>query len=268
MTVVLIDERRLERECFERTISLSDPHTTVIALSKVDDWLELIEKSEPPDAVLYSTLGRHVSEKKVADEIALLEKACRPVPVIVLSTFEDSSEMVAALDCGARGYIPASLGIDATLTAVRLSIQGAVFMTADSIKTMNFSAGSKTSPDSAVNQVSPGASVDCFTTRQAAVADRLRRGKPNKIIAYELNMCESTVKVHIRNIMKKLRVSNRTEAGYKLNSMISDVERSAALGDNVQRKTDSDDEQNGNGRAPLAKAAKSHSSSATVPAAG
>jgi DNA-binding NarL/FixJ family response regulator len=71
---------------------------------------------------------------------------------------------------------------------------------------------------------------DGFTARQAAVADRLRRGKPNKLIAYELNMCESTVKVHIRNIMKKLRASNRTEAGYKLNAMISDAERSAALG--------------------------------------
>ena len=45
---------------------------------------------------------------------------------------------------------------------------------------------------------------ELFTSRQAAVADALRRGKANKTIAYELNMCESTVKVHIRTIMKKL----------------------------------------------------------------
>jgi DNA-binding NarL/FixJ family response regulator len=36
----------------------------------------------------------------------------------------------------------------------------------------------------------------------------------NKLIAYELNMCESTVKVHIRNIMKKLNATNRTQVAY------------------------------------------------------
>ncbi|MGU3537814.1 LuxR C-terminal-related transcriptional regulator, partial [Methylobacterium sp. A54F] len=45
----------------------------------------------------------------------------------------------------------------------------------------------------------------------------LRKGTPNKIIAYELNMCESTVKVHVRNIMKKLKAKNRTEVAYLTN---------------------------------------------------
>jgi DNA-binding NarL/FixJ family response regulator len=58
-----------------------------------------------------------------------------------------------------------------------------------------------------------------FTTREAAVVEALRKGKANKIIAYELNLCESTVKVHIRNIMKKLKATNRTEVAYKLREM-------------------------------------------------
>jgi DNA-binding NarL/FixJ family response regulator len=53
-----------------------------------------------------------------------------------------------------------------------------------------------------------------FTTRQAAVIDALRQGKQNKIIAYELKMRESTVKVHVRNIMKKLNATNRTQVAY------------------------------------------------------
>ena len=59
-----------------------------------------------------------------------------------------------------------------------------------------------------------------FTTREAGVVEALRQGKPNKIIAYELNLCESTVKVHIRNIMKKLKATNRTEMAYKLRQMV------------------------------------------------
>ena len=58
-----------------------------------------------------------------------------------------------------------------------------------------------------------------FTTRQTSVAKALRQGKANKIIAYELNMCESTVKVHVRHIMKKLGATNRTEVAYKLSDM-------------------------------------------------
>jgi DNA-binding NarL/FixJ family response regulator len=47
------------------------------------------------------------------------------------------------------------------------------------------------------------------------VLSHLRQGKANKIIAYELGMTESTVKVHIRNIMRKMGATNRTQAVYK-----------------------------------------------------
>ena len=50
-----------------------------------------------------------------------------------------------------------------------------------------------------------------FTARQIDVLTCLRQGKPNKTIAFELGMSESTVKVHIRQIMDKLHASNRTQ---------------------------------------------------------
>ena len=43
----------------------------------------------------------------------------------------------------------------------------------------------------------------------------LNRGRANKTIAYELGMSESTVKVHVRNIMRKMNATNRTQAVYK-----------------------------------------------------
>jgi DNA-binding NarL/FixJ family response regulator len=60
-----------------------------------------------------------------------------------------------------------------------------------------------------------------FTAREADVVEALRQGKANKIIAYELNLCESTVKVHIRSIMRKLKATNRTEVAYKLRDVVS-----------------------------------------------
>jgi DNA-binding NarL/FixJ family response regulator len=63
-----------------------------------------------------------------------------------------------------------------------------------------------------------------FTARQAAVVEALRRGKANKIIAYELKMRESTVKVHVRNIMKKLHATNRTEVAFMANRLLNGEE--------------------------------------------
>ena len=57
-----------------------------------------------------------------------------------------------------------------------------------------------------------------FTHRQAAVIDALCSGKANKIIAHELSMQESTVKVHVRNIMRKLKAKNRTEVAVMVNA--------------------------------------------------
>ena len=53
--------------------------------------------------------------------------------------------------------------------------------------------------------------IQQFTERQLAVLGHLKQGKTNKIIAHELKMSESTVKVHIRKIMQKLNATNRTE---------------------------------------------------------
>ena len=59
-----------------------------------------------------------------------------------------------------------------------------------------------------------------FTARQVAVVEALRLGKANKTIAFELNMCESTVKVHVRNIMKLLKAQNRTQVAYLVEQLM------------------------------------------------
>ena len=54
------------------------------------------------------------------------------------------------------------------------------------------------------------------TARELAVVRAIQHGKSNKVIAYEFGMCESTVKVHVRRVMKKLRAKNRTEVAAQL----------------------------------------------------
>jgi DNA-binding NarL/FixJ family response regulator len=63
-----------------------------------------------------------------------------------------------------------------------------------------------------------------LTSRQMAVLSLLQQGKANKIIAYELAMSESTVKVHVRNIMRKMGATNRTQVAYKAQKLWNNAE--------------------------------------------
>ena len=54
-----------------------------------------------------------------------------------------------------------------------------------------------------------------LTSRELAVVRAIQEGKSNKVIAYDLNMCLSTVKVHVRNVMGKMNAKNRTDVAMK-----------------------------------------------------
>lgn len=211
--IALIDSRRLERECFVRSIELLHPKLIVIGYSSAADFLREIALSAPmrASAILLNIGSRELSDPDVGRELDLLLRRENASPVVVLAPSDDLDHMMAALDAGAAGYVPANVGIDEIIEATKLAASGGVFLKFESLAKLRGSIEPKTSiPPEFKN----------LTWRQTAVAQALRRGKANKTIAYELNMCESTVKVHIRTIMRKLEARNRTEAAFKLNAIL------------------------------------------------
>ena len=207
----LIDGRRLERECFVRSIELLHPRIVVVGFANVEDCLAAIGREALPSAIIINVGGRSLAEPDLRGRLDPLLQRGEEIPVVILGESEDIEELVTALDCGASGYVPVSVGIEAIIEATKLAASGGVFLSLESLGKLRHSMGAKTAipPD-----------FRNLTTRQQAVADALRQAKANKAIAYELNMCESTVKVHIRNIMRKLKATNRTEAAFKLNAIL------------------------------------------------
>jgi DNA-binding NarL/FixJ family response regulator len=139
-----------------------------------------------------------------------------------LADNDELAQIMPALEAGAHGYIPSSVGIEVCIEAIKLALAGGIFVPASSILAMR-------------QMIEVGATqskpiVGMFTDRQAEVVEALRRGKPNKIIAYELKLRESTVKVHIRNIMKKIKATNRTEMVYKINHLLSGPSSRSVMG--------------------------------------
>ena len=96
------------------------------------------------------------------------------------------------------------MGFEITIEAVRFVLAGGTYVPMDCLLASD-------PPADAPQPTTSG----LVTGRELAVIRAIQKGKSNKVIAYELNMCESTVKVHVRNIMKKMNAKNRTEVAVK-----------------------------------------------------
>ena len=209
-TLLIFDNRALARECFSQSLVAHGIRMNVLHFGLVDQSKPKRLEIESLSAVLFSLGGRRTHDAAAADEIRGLVAEFAPIPVILLADTDELSQILQALEYGVRGFIPTSVGIDVCIEAIGLAMAGGVFVPASSVLAMRqlVDSGADARPLAGM-----------FTQRQAEVVEALRRGKANKIIAYELNLRESTVKVHIRNIMRKLKAGNRTEVAYKLNDL-------------------------------------------------
>jgi DNA-binding NarL/FixJ family response regulator len=215
--IALIDKRVLVRECLAHSIR-SATGQDVVSFPSVESWLK-VEASDPVSFVLICTGSSAKDVQRGHEALTLLSQSSRGIPGILLSDSEDDLDrIVGALEQGARGYIPTSVTLDVAIGAMRLVRAGGVFVPASSLSARHSSDGST------ANQIGDVK----LTPRQMAVVEALRKGKANKIIAYELSMCESTVKVHVRNIMRKFNATNRTEVAFKASEMLDSDQRGGA----------------------------------------
>ncbi len=212
---VLIERQRLWQECLSHSIALLHPGISLVGCDSIESYLECYLSQKPsgpgPDAIILRFNQAELADPEIHAATRSLVRQAAPVPVVVLAATEDLDQMGAVLDCGVKGYIPASIGLVAIVDAIRMAASGGFMLTGPGLAGL-CRARTERKPV-------PDTGHGILTPREAAVAEALRQGKPNKIIAYELGMRENTVKVHVRKILKKLNVSNRTEAAFRLNEL-------------------------------------------------
>ena len=199
--IAVIESRTFLRECIRHSMqpAFSLPIVTCSTLSE----LELGLKAASAAIVIVSWMeASDEADTKVLDALSELVPN---VPVVILAQKNDVDLARTAIRHGAKGYIPCTLGFDITIEAVRFVLAGGTYVPMDCV--LATGPGVQASPASR-----PSGGV---TAREVAVIRALQQGKSNKLIAYELNMCESTVKVHVRNLMKKMKAKNRTDLAIK-----------------------------------------------------
>jgi DNA-binding NarL/FixJ family response regulator len=197
--ISLIEERSFMRECIRIGLELASS-ARIKAFSSVRDYQEDKERGQSSIILLAcSEMDEDFCEKAFSD---LLE--IEPgVPVIVLGPPRPEL-LSAAVMHGAKGYIPLTTKFEVAVAVMRVVLAGGTYVPMDCLPNQ----GSRERGNYSRER---GKSSGALTAREISVVRAIQLGKSNKAIAYGLNMTESTVKVHVRHIMAKLKAKNRTE---------------------------------------------------------
>lgn len=157
--------------------------------------------------LLILNIGGTSCDGKVFDELVqIAREIALDAPIVVFSDQDVADQVVAAFRSGVRGFIPNTTPPAVALQALTFILAGGNYFPPTALLSRNHL--SRASDPMSGPHLAP---IE-MTTRQEEVLGLLRMGKPNKVIARELQMQESTVKVHVRQIMRKLGVTNRTQA--------------------------------------------------------
>ena len=145
------------------------------------------------------------------DALGALRDAAPDAPVVVLSGEGDPAVVRAAIERGAMGFIPKSATPEVLIQALRLVLAHGVYLP---VELLHMADAPPPASLAAFAAPAPVRALPGITPRQMDVLRCVIQGKPNKVIARELDVSEATIKVHVSSVLRALGARNRTEAVY------------------------------------------------------
>jgi DNA-binding NarL/FixJ family response regulator len=202
MKLLVVDDHPLFRDGLAALLRQANPETQVFQACDSEAGVEMAQSRSDLDAVFVDLMMPGLHGEAAVKEFA---KRRPELPVIVLSSSENPSDVKRVLNAGALGYIPKSASPQTVLSALQLVLTGNIYVPP-------FLAHA---PEGAANQPSSAAKslvLTQLTERQVDVLKLLSDGLANKEISARLGIAEKTVKAHVAAIFKTLNVVNRTQA--------------------------------------------------------
>ncbi|MBB3227549.1 DNA-binding NarL/FixJ family response regulator [Luteibacter sp. Sphag1AF] len=223
MRILIADDHRLIVEGVKLKLDELWQGTTYVVAANAEELAEISGQTPTPDLDL-ALVDMAMPGAHGMDHLKDLHAKLPSLPIVVLSGSEDPDVIRGVLDMGLRGYIPKSYSPDVMLSAVRLVMSGGVYVPPRALS--NSEADPGQSPGK-YGKLTVRELHAVLTERQIEALRLLREGKPNKVIAREMEISEGTVKIHLAAIFRALNVRNRVEAVVEANRIEkSSVEKS------------------------------------------
>ena len=201
ISIILIDDHTLFRSGIKALLARQADCEVVGEAADGLSGVKLVEQHKP-DVVL---LDLDMPVMNGREALAQILSSQPQQIVVMLTVSEDSEELTECMRLGARGFLLKNINADFLVDAIKKAANGDnVFspeMTARLVQSL-------IQPQAAA----PTSVLDSLTPRELEILGHLAAGHSNKIIARKLDLAESTIKVHVQNILRKLELSSRVQA--------------------------------------------------------
>ena len=205
MNILVVDDHPLYRSGVAYTLQESARDILVIECPVVDAALARLDAGLKADLMI---LDLQMPGYSGLDSLTEVRRRRPEVPVLILSANDDPAVVRECIELGAYGFLPKSAPAEEFHAALALVLAGGVYLPPTSL--------SVTAPATRAQQDAWSRLGARLTDRQRQVLMGIVQGKPNKAIARDLGLSDTTVKSHVAHILEALVVSNRTEAVYAL----------------------------------------------------
>ncbi len=198
MHILVADDHNLVRDGLKPFLTELDPNAVILDASNFDDALTQAKAADGLGLVL---LDLRMPGMNGLQGVETMRKARPGVPVVILSGHVEREEVLAAVRAGASGYIPKTISGTALINALRLVLAGESYLP-PSILMDNTPSESKP----------PASPLSTLSAREREILGYLIEGQTNKEIARRLDLQEITIKIHLRNVYRKIGAVNRAQA--------------------------------------------------------
>ena len=204
MHVLMVDDHQMFLQGLKQLLSVIAPQLTV------DTCADITEAGQRVNVFGYDLvlLDWHLADSEGGQSLRLLRDAGCAARIVVLSGDASTALIHSAIEWGAAGFIPKAYSSEMMVAALDQVLQGRIFLPAAALNPHGKAPARQVLPE-----VDPRFAG--LTARQIDVYRAAARGLPNKLIARELQIAESTVKTHLTAVYAALGVHSRAEAAYQ-----------------------------------------------------
>lgn len=197
-SALIVEDHPLFGEALAMTLQSFVGVAQTVVVERLAAAVERLERALP-DVIL---LDLHLPDVSGMEGLMRLRQAAPKVPILVVSSLAEPRVIAAALAAGAQGFVPKHAGRETFRAAFQALAEGRAFTP----EGWQPGLGETPTEGEAIGR------LKTLTRQQAAILQLICAGKPNKVIAWELSVAETTVKAHVTAIMRKLGVTSRTQA--------------------------------------------------------
>ncbi len=206
--LLVVDDHPLFRRGLVALLA-SNPRFVIVGEAADAGEAQRLALALQPDLIL---LDNHLPGASGIDAIADLRRAAPATRVLMLTVSEEEQDLARALQRGASGYLLKTVDTDVLIGAIERTVRGESALSPELTGKLMSAFRAVHAPAPPEPPPAVPDRIDTLSPREREILAAISRGASNKEIARDLDIAETTVKIHVQHILRKLDLSSRVQA--------------------------------------------------------